>query len=196
MKKSGKLIFACLAFGLSALGASPAAADIYRYIDKNGVCHFTNVPVSSGYEIFIKEEPGGEDDGEVYTSDKYDHFILQASRKHGLDFSLIKALIKVESNFNPKAVSRKGAKGLMQIMPENYSALNITDPFSPWENIMGGSCYLKEMLNRFDGNLSLALAAYNAGPGAVDQYNRMIPPYPETEDYVKKVLNYYHALNR
>ncbi|MFZ5571884.1 MAG: transglycosylase SLT domain-containing protein [Thermodesulfobacteriota bacterium] len=176
--------------------AVPVRADIYRYIDANGVSHFTNVPVSSGYEIFIKEEPAEEETvDDYYSTDKYDHLILQASRRHGLDFSLIKALIKVESNFNPRAISKKGAKGLMQIMPVNFDTLNISDPFSPWENIMGGTHYLKSMLTRFDGKLPLALAAYNAGPAAVDLYKR-IPPYPETEDYVRKVMNYYHAMNQ
>ncbi len=195
MKKFGNISHAWLLFGVSFLLAMPARADIYRYIDSSGVSHFTNVPVSSGYEIFIKEEPGEAEENVFYATDKYDHYILQASQRHGLDFSLIKALIKVESNFNPRAISRKGAKGLMQIMPVNFTALNISDPFSPWENIMGGSHYLKTLLTRFDGKLPLALAAYNAGPSVVDQYKR-IPPYPETEDYVKKVMNYYQAMNK
>jgi len=108
---------------------------------------------------------------------------------------LLKALIKIESDFNPLAISHAGAKGLMQIMPENIKALNIKDPFDPWENIMGGARYLKQLLKRFNGELHLALAAYNAGPNAVESYQR-IPPFKETEDFVKKVLEYYSLLRR
>ncbi len=166
----------------------PLVADIYKYIDSNGVIHFTNVPVSSDYIVYVKEKP--QHSPVYYSSGKYDKMISKASREHGVDFSLLKAMIKVESNFNPKAVSRKGAKGLMQIMPCNYKKLNIKDPFNPWENIMGGTQYFKYLLNRFDGKLPLALAAYNAGPKTVEQYKK-IPPYPETEKYVEKVMKYY-----
>ncbi len=184
-------------------------ADIYRYIDSNGVLHFTNVPVSSGYQIYLKEKSAKPSDSYALkttlgsyvlqkpaaSSNKYDGYIYQASKKHGISFSLLKAVIKVESNFNPRAVSKKGAKGLMQIMPENLSALNINDPFNPRENIMGGSWYLKTLLTRFDGQLPLALAAYNAGPTAVGKYRR-IPPYSETKNYVNKVMTLYHQLSK
>lgn len=176
----------------TVLAVSAAQADIYKYIDSDGVLHFTNVPISSGYELFIKENPPETDS----FSDKYDFYIVQASRAHDIDFSLLKAIIKAESNFNPKAVSHKGAKGLMQIMPSNYEHLKIEDPFDPRQNIMGGAHYLKRLLQQFDGKLPLALAAYNAGPGAVDRYNNRIPPYPETENYIKRVMNFYHRLNR
>ncbi len=175
-------MFVCIVSG------SPVFADIYKYIDSNGVLHFTNVPVTSDYTVFVKERPLDTDI--YYSSDKYDRVISRASKKHGIDFPLLKAMIKVESNFNPKAVSKKGAKGLMQIMPMNYKTLNIKDPFNPWENIMGGTRYFKQLLNRFDGKLPLALAAYNAGPRTVERY-KMIPPYPETEKYVEKVMKYY-----
>ena len=99
-------------------------------------------------------------------------------------------MIKAESDFNPWAVSRAGAKGLMQIMPDNIRALNIKDPFDPWENIKGGAQYLKQLLERFNGDLPLALAAYNAGPNTVDRY-RGIPPIQETRDFVDRVLKYY-----
>ena len=130
-----------------------------------------------------------------YTPDRYDHLITVASEKHGIAFPLLKALIKIESDFNPWAVSPAGAKGLMQIMPENIKILQIKDPFDPWENIMGGSRYLKELLRRFDGELSLALAAYNAGPNVVERYQN-IPPFQETEDFVKKVMEHFSLLSR
>jgi len=168
-------------------------ADIYKYIDSEGVLHFTNMPTSSGYELYIKEHP--EKDLEPDVSDKYDRFIRVASEKHGIDFFLVKAMIKAESDFNPWAVSRKGAMGLMQIMPYNFDILKINDPFDPWENIRGGTRYLKFLMNRFDGKLPLALAAYNAGPGVVDKYNS-IPPYSETENYVNKVMKFYNQLSR
>ncbi len=174
----------------------PVDADIYMYIDRSGVIHFTNVPTNSetDYRIFLKEKPRkalGSDSGEQYEHD-FDHYIAEASKKHGVSFPLVKAVIKAESDFNPKAISRKGALGLMQIMPENLEILQISDPFDPWENIMGGTRYLRMMLNRFNGKLPLSLAAYNAGPTAVDRY-QSIPPFKETETYIEKVMMYYYS---
>jgi len=171
----------------------PGYADIYLHIDKDGVMHFTNTPVESEgisvtYRFYQKEEQlvKKEDD---YFGD-IDSYIIRAANHHDVSFPLIKAMIKVESDFNPNAISEKGAMGLMQIMPFNFKQLAITDPFDPWENIMGGVRYFKNMLNKFNGDLYLSLAAYNAGPNAVDKYG-CIPPYPETIDYVDKVLKYY-----
>ncbi len=168
---------------------SPALADIYLFVDNEGVLHFTNTPTSSQYKVYMQEpifRPKVP-----FTAGNYDDVISEAARRNGLSSSLLKALIHVESYFNPRAVSKKGAMGLMQIMPENLSLLNIDDPFDPWENIMGGAAYLKAMLERFSGRLPLALAAYNAGPGAVEKYND-IPPYPETRNYVRKVMRYFN----
>jgi soluble lytic murein transglycosylase-like protein len=168
----------------------PVEADIYRYIDENGVMHFTNVPTSSiqNFKLFLKEKPQVIN---RYSSKKYDALISEASERHGVSFPLLKAIIKAESDFDPHAVSKKGATGLMQIMPENFKPLGIRDPFDPWENINAGARYFKQMYDRFKGKLALSLAAYNAGPTAVDRY-KTIPPYEETEEYVRRVLKYYY----
>ena len=168
--------------------ACPLYADIYQYVDGHGVMHFTNVPTSSKYQVYIKER--AKKSLSSYNTRRYDHLITGASHRVGISFSLLKALIKAESDFNPLAVSKAGAKGLTQIMPENVKALNIKNPFDPWENIMGGARYLQQLIQRFNGELPLALAAYNAGPKSVERYQR-IPPFKETEDFVQKVLKYY-----
>ena len=176
--------------------ASPLYADIYVYADRDGVLHFTNVPTSSqssSYKVYIKETP--KKPLESYNEDLFDHVISEASQTHGISFSLLKALIKTESDFNPRAVSSAGARGLMQLMPENIKTLKIKNPFDPRENIMGGTRYLKQLINRFNGKLPLALAAYNAGPGVVEKYQR-IPPFQETENFVKQVMEYYSLFSK
>jgi len=188
--KSGPRLLVLVLAAIVWSMASPALADIYMYIDSMGVLHFTNTPTSSDYKLYIKERPKPRPP--PHTTKKFDPFIREASDKHGIEFYLLKALIKVESDFNPTAVSRSGALGLMQIMPDNVEAFNIKDPFDPWQNIMGGAGYLRQLLQRFDGKLPLALAAYNAGPTVVEQFRR-VPPFKETEEYVKKVMTYYNA---
>lgn len=163
-----------------------AQADIYMFIDSQGVLHFTNTPTSSQYKLYIKERPKP-----AAATIKYDGIIQEASDKFDLSFFLIKAIIKVESDFDSRAVSKKGALGLMQIMPQNLQAFNIREPYDPKDNIMGGSRYFKSLIERYSGKLPLALAAYNAGPTIVDKY-RNIPPIKETEDYVKKVMKYFY----
>ena len=178
---------------LLAVSCECAVADIYMYIDSNGVLHFSNVPTSSQYQLYIKERPDRTLEGDKSRS--YDRIIQEAAQRHGLSEPLLKAIIKAESNFNPRAVSKKGAKGLMQIMPKNFNALNIRNPFNPRQNIMGGAKYFKGLHTRYKGKLPLALAAYNAGPQAVDKYNS-IPPYTETRDYVEKVMKYYYVFKK
>jgi len=120
----------------------------------------------------------------------YDPYIRTVSKRHGVDFHLVKAVIKAESKFDHLAVSPKGAMGLMQIMPATVDHMGVADPFNPEENIEGGVRYLKWLLQIFDNDLKLALAAYNAGPNTVKRYGG-IPPYAETRDYLRKVMQYY-----
>jgi soluble lytic murein transglycosylase-like protein len=174
-------------------GTPAIRADIYIYIDSKGVMHFTNAPTSSNYKLFMRETPSRP--RTTPNSANYDDIIALAAETTGLSFSLLKAVIHVESYFNPRAVSRKGALGLMQIMPGNLDSLQINDPFDPQENVMGGARYLKSMLEQFDGQLPLALAAYNAGPTAVIRYND-IPPFPETKDYVQKVMRFFNFYDK
>ncbi|WP_312095473.1 lytic transglycosylase domain-containing protein [Niallia sp.] len=125
------------------------------------------------------------------TSD-FDEMIKTAAEKYNLPEKLISSVIKVESNFNPNATSYAGASGLMQLMPSTAKSLGVENVFNPLDNIMGGSKYLKQMLEKYDGNVELALAAYNAGPGNVDKYGG-IPPFKETQNYVNKVTQHYMA---
>ncbi|MBW1667611.1 MAG: transglycosylase SLT domain-containing protein [Deltaproteobacteria bacterium] len=174
---------------LVLLALSTAAGDIYRYRDKNGVWHFTNVKNDKRYKLYIRTY---RKKVSQYIKD-YEGIIVQASRKFNVDPSLIKAVIKAESDFDHRAVSQKGAKGLMQLMPNTADRMKVEDPFNPEENIFGGTRYLSLMLKRFK-NRKLALAAYNAGPESIEQYQG-IPPFPETRAFVKKVLYYYSQYN-
>jgi soluble lytic murein transglycosylase-like protein len=174
---------------------SSVHADIYMYIDDNGVMHFTNAPTSNQYDykVYIKERIAVSSN--FHSTDKYDGFISDASREFDVDSRLLKAMIKAESDFDPQAISRKGAMGLMQIMPENFKMLNLENPFDPWQNIRAGAQYFKKLYKRFNGKLALSLAAYNAGPTAVDRYKN-IPPFQETKEYVSRVLRYYRTFKQ
>ena len=174
---------------------SSVHADIYMYIDANGVMHFTNTPTSNEheYKVYVKERTSISK--KFSATNKYDHFISNASEQTGVDSRLLKAMIKAESDFDPRAISKKGAMGLMQIMPENFKMLDLENPFDPLQNIRAGARYFQQLYKRFNGKLALSLAAYNAGPTAVDRYKR-IPPYQETEEYVRRVLRYYRTFKQ
>ena len=186
----------CLSVFLALGMAVPSSADIYKYEDADGVIHLTNVPSNpkAKYVMLIKEK-------RILFAKQinirdYDKIITQAAAKFNLDAALIKAVIKAESNFNHKAVSRAGAKGLMQLMPQTASSLNVNDVFHPGNNIEGGARYLRYLLNLYKGNLTLALAAYNAGEGAVAKYNYGVPPYRETQNYIRRVLALYNSYSK
>jgi soluble lytic murein transglycosylase-like protein len=176
------------AIGLSLLLGicSLSLADIYRYQDENGVWHFADIKKDTGYKLFLRTP---KKKVSQYIKE-YEGIIVQASRRFNVDPSLVKALIKAESDFDNRAVSRKGAQGLMQLMPETANAMEVANPFSPEENIFGGTRYFSLLLERFKNDKKLALAAYNAGPEAVESYGGL-PPFPETEFFVAKVLDYY-----
>ncbi len=187
-----KPVLASIVLGILTLGVlvpvAPALADIYRYTDENGVMHITNLPTSPDYKLWIKERRVIIKAGIDMT--KYGPLIQKASDKYKVDYSLVKAVIKAESNFNHKAVSPKGAQGLMQLMPKTASTLQVKDSFEPESNIEGGVKYLRYLMNVYNGHLQLALAAYNAGEKAVAKYGG-IPPYAETQGYVKRVMSLY-----
>jgi hypothetical protein len=206
---------AALLAGAALFAHAPASiADIYGYVDENGVAHLSNTPLDNRYYLFKKEPrppvlPGAEDTAinvpvpaprrtthvnPAYRK-QYTPLITAVAREHKLEAALLHALITVESGYNPNARSPKGAIGLMQLMPETAKRYAVTDIWDPEENLRGGARYLRDLLAMFNDNLSLALAAYNAGEGAVVQYGNKIPPYPETLNYVPRVLQQYHLLS-
>ncbi len=182
-----KKLILCTTFFVAFAPFSELWGDIYRYVDENGVVHLTNLPKNSQYKLVLKT---GDGISNYVDHSKYDIIIDKLSRKHGVSSSLVKAVIKAESSFNPDAISKKGAQGLMQLMPEKAKELSVDDPFNPGQNIDGGVRLLRSLLDRYDGNLTLALAAYNAGENAVTRYNNTIPPFQETQEYIRRVLKY------
>jgi hypothetical protein len=177
---------------------SPVFADIFLYIDKEGVMHFSNAPTHNHYRVYMKEK--GSSPAQVVKNlkpdtDKFDHLIAESCRLHGVDFALVKAIIRAESCFDPYAISSKGAEGLMQLMPETSERLDVANPFDPGENIRGGVKYLKYLLGRFDHDVRLSLAAYNAGETTVAQV-KGVPNYRETKNYIAEVLRYYQEYKK
>lgn len=172
------------------MGTSSVQADTFRLVESDGVVHLTNAPTDPRYRGL----PGssGTATGWLRLSDsargQYATEIREISSRHGVDPTLVEAVIRAESAFNPTAVSRTGARGLMQLMPKTAVALGVRDSFNPRENIEGGVRHLRYLLDRYPGNVALAVAAYNAGERAVDAH-RGIPPYAETQQYVQRVLH-------
>lgn len=179
-----------------------AAADIYSYVDENGVMHFTNKPAGdSKYKLYLKSAERSDKKGaraavfmpgdrspERFT--RYDTWIRQAATLYQIPEELVRAVIKVESDYDPRAVSPAGATGLMQLMPETAMRMQVRDIQDPRENIFGGVRFLRVLANAFNGDLALTIAGYNAGEGAVVKYGG-IPPYEETQGYVTRVIQYY-----
>jgi len=168
--------------------ATEGGADIYKYVDAEGVVHLTNVPTAPLPYILVMKEKRViiQLEGDITP---YDELISRTSEKYSVEPALVKAIIKAESNFNHRAVSPVGARGLMQLMPATAATLNVRDSFQPESNIEGGVRYIRYLMNLFNGNLPLVLAAYNAGENAVLRHNNRIPPYRETQIYVKRVLD-------
>ena len=180
---------------LVLFAGTPASPEIYRYKDENGVWHFSNIKSNRRYEVYLRSSAKKQPRYTKNTDwNKYDHIISLASKQFRVNGSLIKAIIRAESGFDHRAISIKGAQGLMQLMPDTADTMNVKDPFDPKENILGGTRYLSLLLKRFKDDKTLAIAAYNAGPNEVESHNG-VPPFPETRTYVKKVMSFYRSYN-
>jgi hypothetical protein len=174
-------------------GAAPAFAQIYGYTNEKGVLILSNIPTDKRMNLIADGTP--EQAGRVWRyNGQYDALIMRAARESGVDHALVKAVIAVESAFNRFARSHKGAQGLMQLMPDTARRYGVVNPYDPWENISGGTRHLRDLMDEFE-DLRLSLAAYNAGATPVRRLNK-VPPYRETQDYVKKVLAVYRAGSR
>jgi soluble lytic murein transglycosylase-like protein len=204
VKSGTHLSLFLFALAMAAL-SRPALADIYSFKDENGVVHFSNMPDDKRYKLIRREAgsapapvaaPAAAAAANVYmpaeeSIRRFSPIIDTASRLHGVDAALIHAVISAESGYNPSALSKAGAMGLMQLMPQTAKRYGVTNIMDPVQNITGGVRYLRDLLSMFNGNLELAIAAYNAGENAVIRYGNKIPPYAETVQYVPKVLGFY-----
>lgn len=198
-------VLALLALVIALALPSIALADIYRYVDAEGVEHYTNIqPSGRGWQRIVKSSNknvirgrGGRTGGAVRAPDpervsRYDAYIREGASIYRLPEAFVRAVMRVESNFYPDAVSNRGAMGLMQLMPGTAAAMGVLDAFDPRQNVLGGTRFLRVLANSFGGDLVRTIAAYNAGAGAVQRYNG-IPPYAETRRYVQRVLTHYYA---
>lgn len=193
-----RLFWSCLSVAsvFTFASAMPAHADIYKYTDKDGHVYLTDQPEHKGYKLLVKTWKGWKEKKSGYVNlskrrAKFEPLIGKAADQHKLPKELVHAVIRAESAYNPEAVSTAGAVGLMQLMPATAERYGVSDRTNAEENIAGGTQYLRYLLKLFDNDLKLALAAYNAGEGAVQRYGNTIPPYPETQNYVRKVLDFY-----
>ena len=186
---------------VSAISAGIAHADIYRYVDTDGTVHFTNVPQDSRFKVYLKETRKPDPVAETLASEihyydekeraRYAKHIQDAAKATRLEPALIHAVISAESGYNPFARSRKGAAGLMQLMPETAKRYGVKNRLDPAQNISGGARYLRDLIRMFNNDIQLAVAAYNAGENAVVRAGNRIPPYQETMTYVPRVMTYY-----
>ncbi len=186
---------AIITISLLFLLALSAESAIYRYVDEKGVIHFTDSPPVKEARLVSREtprqRPAKEHTRRRLSRGEMNSLAERKAREYGLSPELVKSVIEVESNWDPRARSRKGALGLMQLMPETAKELGVRNPFDPEANIDGGTRYLRYLIERF-GDLELALAAYNAGPTVVEKYG-MVPPIRETREYVRKILSRYQG---
>lgn len=184
LRRSGSRALAAALLVLGFLAGEAGGNDgIYQYVDDSGTAHFSNVPNDRRYVPIARKQR------KAPRVKSYDLMIVEAARAHGVPPALVKAVVASESSFNPKAVSAKGAQGLMQLMPATARSLGVEQPLHVEQNLDGGVRYLRSLIDRY-GDWSRAIAAYNAGPRAVDRYGG-IPPYAETREYVDRVLTYY-----
>jgi hypothetical protein len=188
-----------VSFTALSLASPEARADIFSFTDERGVVHFTNIPGLDKRYKLIRREAGSSvpRSGQTWMPTEADirrfsSIIDVAARSHGVEPALVQAVITAESGFNPNALSRKGASGLMQLMPDTARRYGVQNIFDPVENIHGGVRYLKDLLTLFKGDMRLAVAGYNAGENAVIRAGHRIPPYAETQHYVPKVIDLYH----
>jgi soluble lytic murein transglycosylase-like protein len=185
----------CLSLVIAGVvSAAPASAQIYTWRDANGNLVLSNVRTESGAPAVIKTYAVPRTETVRATryvaADRgwqYEHLISEHSRLNGVRSDLVRAVMQVESAFNPYAISPKGAMGLMQLMPATMRQYGVLNAFNPAENVRAGVAYLRDLLDRYSNNEELALAAYNAGPGAVDKHGQAVPPYRETRNYVAKI---------
>lgn len=196
------LLLAALMAAPLALVPGQASADIYQFTDAEGTVHFTNRPSGDKpYKLYLRSTEGKRkaannvtpvppSDRSLERFTRYDTWIRQAATLYQIPEELVRAVIKVESDYDARAVSGVGAQGLMQLMPETGVRMQVRDAFDPRENIFGGTRYLRVLANVFNGDLQMTIAGYNAGEGAVARYGG-IPPYEETQAYVVQVLSYY-----
>ncbi len=180
---------------LGSLLAFPALADIYKYVDENGQVYYTDRPRHSGYRLILRSTPSFRPKtfSSLLPKPGLASVIDQVADKYRLDPKLLHAIIRAESAYNPNAVSPKGAVGLMQLMPETAVRYGVYDRYDPFMNLEAGARYLRDLLLTF-GDIKLAVAAYNAGEGAVRKHGNNIPPYFETREYVARVLRFYESL--
>ena len=186
-------LLALFCFSLLTVFILPSVGftDVYVYKDKQGVLTFTNVPSHAGYRRVFRDN-NGQLSGTVASFNGYEDLIRSASGRYSIDGDLIRAVIKAESDFNSAARSNKGAMGLMQLMPETARLHDVVNAYDPVDNIEGGVRHLRLLLDRYQGNLELSLAAYNAGIKAVEKFGG-IPPFAETKEYIRRVLQNYQA---
>lgn len=190
----------CALFVLCAPCLCFADAGIYAFVDARSGIYLTNVPDNNRYEVLIAPVASADAKQQhkasfgAHSQSKYRALIMRVAGRFGVEPALVRAVIAVESGYDPTAISKRGAGGLMQLMPETAKRYGVSDVFDPVDNVRGGVQYLADLLSRFDNNLRLALAAYNAGESAVSRYDGRIPPYRETREYVPKVVALYRKL--